>query len=215
MDFEVVACDFDGTLTPAEVIDRLAVAHGVGEDVAAITEAAMAGTIPYPESLRTRVALLEGLDVETVDTVIDAIALRPGVASTIARLRADGVHVAVITGSFDRAVTRVLDRHGVGVDTIIANYLEVADGLLTGTVHGPLVDGSKGAALRDRLEAMGPEPAQVLVVGDGANDVAMFDVAGLAVCIDPARAVEPHCDRVIDAFPDVLAYVDGDAAGAA
>jgi phosphoserine phosphatase len=171
--------------------------------MARITERAMNDELDYAESLRRRVALLEGLAAESAEGAFGEVTLRPGAADVVAALREAGHHVAVLTGGFERGVEAALAAEGVGVDAVVANRLPVADGALTGAVEGPLVEGTKDDALRDLASEVGVPVAETVAVGDGANDLPMLEVAGLAVGYDPKPAVEPACDTVVTSMAEL------------
>ena len=220
----VVAFDFDGTLSDSEMTVLLgeqcdtvehcstsdrATRGSVADRMDGITERAMNDEIAYAESLRRRCALLDGLADADARAAFDQVRLRPGAAAIIRDLRAAGVHVAVLTGGFERGVEAALDAADVDVDTIVANRLPVADGALTGEVEGPLIEGTKDDALAVLAAALDEELVDTVAVGDGANDLPMLDVAGLAVGFAPKPAVEPACDVVVgsvDAVRDVLGH---------
>ncbi|MFB6305275.1 MAG: phosphoserine phosphatase SerB [Haloferacaceae archaeon] len=202
----LVAFDFDGTLSDSEMTVLLGERRGVADEMASITERAMNDEIGYAESLRRRASLLEGLDVDDAEAAFDEVVLRPGAADLVDRLNRAGHHTAILTGGFERGVERALEREGVTVDTIVANRLPVADGTLTGTVEGPLIEGTKDDALADLADAVGVPMAETVAVGDGANDLPMLQVAGLAVGYLPKDAVRPSCDVVV-ARMDRLARV--------
>ncbi|MFC5277544.1 phosphoserine phosphatase SerB [Halorubrum rubrum] len=193
----LVAFDFDGTLSDSEMTVLLAERAGVADEVAEITERAMNDEISYAESLYSRAELLGGLDEDAAAAAFDAVRIRPGAARLIARLRADGHHVAVLTGGFERGVERALEREGVEVDTILANRLPIADGRLTGEAEGPLIEGTKDDALEGLAAELGVPMASTVAVGDGANDLPMLEVAGLSVGFVPKPAVRPACDAVV------------------
>ena len=220
----VVAFDFDGTLSDSEMTVLLgeqcdtveqsptsdsATRDSVADRMDEITERAMNDEIAYAESLRRRCALLDGLADADARAAFDQVRLRPGAAAIIRDLRAAGVHVAVLTGGFERGVEAALDAADVDVDTIVANRLPVADGALTGEVEGPLIEGMKDDALAVLAAALDEELVDTVAVGDGATDLPMLDVAGLAVGFAPKPAVEPACDVVVgsvDAVRDVLGH---------
>ncbi|GAA0519948.1 phosphoserine phosphatase [Halorubrum aquaticum] len=193
----LIAFDFDGTLSDSEMTVLLAERAGVADEVAEITERAMNDEISYAESLYSRAELLGGLDEADANEAYDAVRLRPGAARLIARLRADGHHVAVLTGGFERGVERALEREGVEADTIVANRLPIANGRLTGEAEGPLIEGTKDDALADLAADLGVPMASTVAVGDGANDLPMLEVAGLSVGFVPKPAVRPVCDAVV------------------
>jgi phosphoserine phosphatase len=199
----LVAFDFDGTLSDSEMTVLLGERNGTAGDMAEITERAMNDEIEYAESLRRRCALLEGVPEEDARAAFGAVEVRPGAAGVIADLREAGVYVAVLTGGFERGVASALDRAGVGVDAVVANRLPVADGNLTGEVAGPLVEGTKDDALEVLAAAVGEDLADTVAVGDGANDLPMLAVAGLAVGFDPKPAVAPSCDSIVDSMAEL------------
>ena len=197
----LVAFDFDGTLSDSEMTVLLGERTGVADRMAEITKRAMNDELSYAESLRERASLLEGLPESEATTAFDGVRLRPGAADVIERLRAAGHHVAILTGGFERGVERALEREGVDVDTIVANRLPVRDGRLTGGVEGPLVVGTKDEALETLSSGLDAPLSRTIAVGDGANDLPMLEVAGLAVGYLPKEAVRPACDVVVESMP--------------
>jgi len=219
----VVAFDFDGTLSDSEMTVLLgercdtveqrstsdrATRGSAADRMDEITERAMNDEIAYAESLCQRCALLEGLANADAQVAFDQVRLRPGAAGIIHDLRAAGVHVAILTGGFERGVAAALDAAGVGVDTIVANRLPVVDGALTGDVEGPLIEGTKDDALAVLAAALDEDLADTVAVGDGANDLPMLAAAGLAVGFAPKPAVEPACDVVVDSMAQLRDVFD-------
>ncbi|WP_123535292.1 phosphoserine phosphatase SerB [Halosimplex salinum] len=206
----VVAFDFDGTLSDSEMTVLLGNRNGTAVDMAEITERAMNDEIEYAESLRQRCALLEDLPDEEAQAAFDQVELRPGAADVIAALREAGVYVAILTGGFERGVAAALETEGVEVDAIVANRLPVADGKLTGTVDGPLIEGTKDDALEVLTAVVGADRDDTIAVGDGANDLPMLQVAGLAVGFDPKPAVAPACDTIVETMADLQEVLEGE-----
>jgi len=204
----LVAFDFDGTLSDSEMTVLLGNQNGTADDMAAITEQAMNNEIEYAESLRKRCALLDGLPDENAQAAFDEVELRPGAGRVIQALREAGVYVAILTGGFDRGVAAALETEGVEVDAIVANRLPVADGELTGDVEGPLIEGTKDDALEVATAVVGEDRAQTVAVGDGANDLPMLEVAGLAIGFEPKPAVEPACDVTVSTMDELYDLLD-------
>jgi phosphoserine phosphatase len=194
---KLVAFDFDGTLSDSEMTVLLGEQEGVAAEMAEITERAMNDEIGYAESLRRRARLLEGLEEERAEEAFGHVRLRPGAADLVERLNDYGHHTAILTGGFERGVERALDREGASVDTIVANRLPVRGGRLTGDVEGPLVEGTKDRALERLAADVDVDLSRTVAVGDGANDLPMLEVAGLAVGFVPKDAVRPTCDVVV------------------
>jgi len=199
----LVAFDFDGTLSDSEMTVLLGEQCGVADDMAAITQRAMNDEIDYAESLRERCALLEGLDNDAALAAFDEVVLRPGAADVIRALNEAGVHTAILTGGFERGVEAALEREGVTVDDVVANRLPVADGALTGDVEGPLIEGTKDDALANLAATQAVPMAETVAVGDGANDLPMLEVAGLAVGFEPKPNVEPAADVVLETMQEL------------
>ncbi|MFC7135915.1 phosphoserine phosphatase SerB [Halobaculum litoreum] len=196
----LVAFDFDGTLSDSEMTVLLGERCGVADEMADITARAMNDELSYAESLRQRAALLEHLEEEEAQVAWDRVELREGAAAVIERLRDRGHYVAVFTGGFERGVAAALEKAGVEVDEIVANRLPVEGGRLTGEVAGPLVEGTKDEQLERVADEQGVPMSRTVAVGDGANDLPMLEVAGLAVGYEPKPAVEPACDVVVESM---------------
>jgi phosphoserine phosphatase len=199
----LVAFDFDGTLSDSEMTVLLGEQCGVADQMDEITERAMNDELEYAESLRKRCELLAGLPMENADDAFDDVVLRPGAADVIRALNEAGVHTAILTGGFQRGVERALEAEGVTVDTIVANSLPAADGELTGAVEGPLIEGTKDDALANLAETVGVDMDETIAVGDGANDLPMLDVAGLAVGFEPKPNVAPSCEVIVETMDDL------------
>ncbi|XVH32832.1 phosphoserine phosphatase SerB [Haloferacaceae archaeon DSL9] len=193
----LIAFDFDGTLSDSEMTVLLGERMDVAERMAEITERAMNDEISYAESLRSRASLLDGLEAGLAEEAYGEVALRPGAAELIQRLREAGHYVAVLTGGFERGVERALEAEGVEVDAIVSNRLPVSGGRLTGGVEGSLIEGTKDTELERLAAAVGVSMEDTVAVGDGANDLPMLEVAGLAVGFVPKDAVRPSCDVVV------------------
>ena len=180
-DFGLVVMDMDSTLINIECIDEIADMQGLKPQVAAITEAAMRGEIDFAESLRRRVALLQGLDASALQRVYDErLQLNPGAEIMLAELKKHGIKTMLVSGGFTFFTERLKAR--VGLDFAHANTLEIVNGKLTGQVLGDIVDAQAKAdwLLRIRDE-LGLRPEQVIAMGDGANDLKMMAQAGISI----------------------------------
>ncbi|MEZ3142420.1 phosphoserine phosphatase SerB [Halobaculum sp. MBLA0143] len=207
----LIAFDFDGTLSDSEMTVLLGERAGVADEMARITERAMNDEIGYAESLRDRADLLADLSDAEAAAAFDEVRLRPGAGAVIDDLRAAGHHVAILTGGFDRGVAAALSAADTAVDTVVANELPVADEALTGEVTGPLIEGTKDDALASLAADLGTTVDEAVAVGDGANDLPMLEVAGLAVGYDPKPAVAPACDTVVTDVDELAATLRGEA----
>ena len=180
--FKVIAFDMDSTLINIECIDEIADAAGRKAEVAAITEAAMRGEITdFKESLRRRLALLQGVPVEALQQVYEQrLRLNPGARELMAAARAAGLRTLLVSGGFPYFADRVQQR--LGMDVARSNELEIDHGRLTGRVVGDIVDGEeKRRQLLALCERVGCSPLEAIAVGDGANDLPMMSAAGLSV----------------------------------
>lgn len=176
----LVVMDMDSTLIRIEVIDELARAHGVYDEVAAITKAAMRGNLPYEESLQQRVKLLAGMPLEQVTRIATDAPITEGAEELLRVLRGLGLKTAVISGGFSIAADAL--RLRLGLDYAYSNQLEVKGGKLSGRVLDPIVGPQRKADLLDAIaQREGIALEQTIAVGDGANDLLMLEKAGLGI----------------------------------
>jgi phosphoserine phosphatase len=193
----LVVLDVDSTLIENEVIEMLADCAGRHTEVAVITERAMHGELDFAESLRARVALLEGLSTDCYREIGEQIVVTEGVPVMIAGLHGQGSLVGVVSGGFHELLDPLAER--LGLDHWRANRLHSADGRLTGAVSGPIVDPqSKANALIEWADARGIPLSRSVAVGDGANDLRMMEVAGLSVAFDAKPVVRAQADVIMD-----------------
>lgn len=204
----LVVMDMDSTLITIEVIDELARMHGVGDEVAAITERAMRGELDFEQSLRARVARLKGLPAAALEALAGRLALSEGVERLVETLHAHGVAFAIASGGFTFAASALQAR--LGLAHAHANALEVVDGALSGGVLGAVVTAERKAAIVTELaEAVGARPAETVAIGDGANDRLMLARAGFGVAFRAKPALAAVADATIDhgGLDRVLAFV--------
>ncbi len=178
--------DFDSTLMDGETIDFLAKELGFEKKVAAVTERAMAGELDFFDSLVERVALLKGLDVGKVNKICQKLPLMPGAKEAVRELKAMGYKVVCFSGGF-RNATEPLGRE-LGIDADFSNYLHEKEGKLTGLVGGEMMfSDSKGKMVQRLQKLLGIDAEDTVVVGDGANDISMFQYAktSIAFCAKP------------------------------
>ena len=185
-DYRLIAFDMDSTLINIECVDEIADAAGRKAEVAAITEAAMRGEIAdYKESLRQRVALLQGVTVAHLAEVYSQrLQLNLGAETLVAACKKAGLKVLLVSGGFTFFTDRIRDR--LGIDFARSNVLEIQEEVLTGRMvnqpWGDICDGNeKRRTLLEVASLLGIDMAQTIAVGDGANDLPMMGVAGLSV----------------------------------
>jgi len=203
VDYRLMAFDMDSTLITIECVDEIAAAAGRKAQVAAITEAAMQGHISdYKESLRQRVALLEGIRVEDLERVrSQRLQLSPGAHTLISAAKAAGLTTLLVSGGFTYFSDRV--KTALGIDFARANVLEIAHGQLTGRMvdqpWGDICDGAeKRRTLLELASLMGIAPQQAIAVGDGANDLPMMSAVGLSVAFHAKPAVRERAHIAIN-----------------
>ncbi|MPQ86901.1 phosphoserine phosphatase SerB [Pseudomonas sp. MAFF 730085] len=188
--------DMDSTLIEAEVIDELAKAAGVGEQVSAITERAMAGELDFRASFKERLALLKGLDVSVLDSIGASLRLTEGAETLFAELKRLGYKTAILSGGFTYFAKQLQVK--LGIDYVFANELEVVDGKVTGVAVEPIVDAQRKAdLLRELAHKEGLQLEQTIAVGDGANDLPMLAIAGLGVAFRAKPLVRQSAKQAI------------------
>ena len=185
-DFKLIAFDMDSTLINIECIDEIADMVSLKAEVAAITEATMRGDITdFKTSLRRRVALLKGVDVQAMQRVYtERLQLNPGAAELVAACKKAGMKTLLVSGGFTFFANRVAER--LGIDYTKSNELAIDEGVLTGGLvnqtWGDICDGEeKRKTLLETCALLGISPSQSIAMGDGANDLPMMGAAGLSV----------------------------------
>jgi phosphoserine phosphatase len=206
-DLGLLAMDMDSTLITIECIDELGAMAGRGAEIAAITEAAMRGEIAdYQESLRRRVALLEGTKESVLEDVYrQKLRLTAGAEELLASCRKHGVKTLLVSGGFTYFVERVQQR--LGIDYAICNRLEIRDGKLTGALLGDIVDAqAKAAKFGSLLESLKIGKQRSVAIGDGANDLKMMARAGLSIAFHakPVVRAQASCSLTYSGLDGVL-----------
>jgi len=206
----LVVMDVDSTLIQDEAIELVAAEAGSLPEVARITDSAMAGEINFNDSLEERVATLAGVDTEAFGRITQRIRLTPGARTFIRTLKGLGYKTAIVSGGFT-FVTDYLAEH-LGIDYSFANTLEVsAEDKLTGRTTGAVVDqAGKATILRHLAEIENIPVDQVVAVGDGANDLAMLDAAGLGIAFNARAVVQRAADTALNVpYLDAILFVLG------
>jgi phosphoserine phosphatase len=205
----LVVMDVDSTLIQNEVIDLLAAEAGCLDEVKRLTDSAMAGEIEFETSLRQRVELLAGLDVDAVDRAWANLEYTPGSRTFIRTLRRLGYSTAIVSGGFTCFTERIAE--DLGIDAAFANELEVRRGQFTGRIIGQVVDRARKADLLVEIAEKNSVPIeQTVAVGDGANDLDMLDLAGLGIAFNAKPVVEAAADTAITVpYLDAILFLLG------
>ncbi len=203
---KMLLADMDSTMIQQECLDELADEAGFGAHVAAITARAMNGELAFEDAINARVALLENLPETVIDKVLETrITATPGARQLVATMRRNGAYAALVSGGFTEFTESVA--RGLGFDENRANTLEIRDGVLTGKVIPPILGReAKVEALTEITTRLGITAADVLAVGDGANDLGMLQRAGTGVALHAKPAVAEACDIKIN-FGDLSALL--------
>ena len=192
----LICFDMDSTLIETEVIDELAIRAGVGDQVKAITEAAMRGEIDFCESFRQRCALLKGLDVSVMQEIAENLPITEGVDRLMRILKKVGFKIAILSGGFTYFGNYLKQKYNI--DYVYANELEVENGKLTGRHVGDIVDGKRKAELlRLIAQVENVDIRQTVAVGAGANDLPMISIAGLGIAFHAKPKVKATAKQSI------------------
>jgi phosphoserine phosphatase len=187
--------DMESTIIGCECLDELADFAGLKEPVSAITERAMRGEIAFEGALRERVAMLKGLSVTALEQAYaERVRLNPGARTLVRTMAASGARCVLVSGGFTFFTSRVAEAAGFHANR--ANTLIEVGDALAGTVGDPILGReAKLAALQEEAQALGAQPTDALAIGDGANDLAMIEAAGLGVAYraKPVVAAQAHC----------------------
>lgn len=192
----LLVMDMDSTAIAIECIDEIAKLAGTGDEVAAVTAAAMRGELDFAQSLRQRVATLKGAPETILAEVLSQLPLMPGLAELVAELRSRHWLVAIASGGFTY-FTEALKQQ-LGLTATYANQLEIIDGQLTGQVRGEIVDAAvKAAVVRELAQERHIAPTQTVAIGDGANDLPMLAQAALGVAFHAKPLVQAKARHAI------------------
>ena len=192
----LICFDMDSTLIETEGIDELAIRAGVGDQVKAITEAAMRGEIDFCESFRQRCALLKGLDVSVMQEIAENLPITEGVDRLMRILKKVGFKIAILSGGFTYFGNFLKQKYNI--DYVYATELEIENGKLTGNHVGDIVDGKRKAELlRLIAQVENVDIRQTVAVGDGANDLPMISIAGLGIAFHAKPKVKATAKQSI------------------
>ena len=201
----LLVMDMDSTAIQIECIDEIAKLAGVGELVSAITESAMRGELDFEQSLRRRVATLKGAPESILQQVRENLPLMPGLVETIQTLQKYGWKTAIASGGFTYFADYL--KALLQLDFAASNQFDIEDGKLTGLVKGDVVDAQyKAKTLQHLLEEYGIDSQHSIAIGDGANDLAMMNVAGLGVAFHAKPKVQQQAQIVVN-FADLTALL--------
>ena len=205
----LIAFDMDSTLIQAEIIDELARMKGVGEEVSRVTEAAMRGEIDFKQSFTRRLSLLRGLPEQRVYELLERVPMTDGAERLIRTLKAQGYKTAILSGGFTFFGRHLQQR--LGIDYLHANELEMNDGIVTGNVIPPIMDGQRKAEMLKKIAEEQDIPLeQAIAVGDGANDLPMLNLAGMGIAFRAKPVVRQNAQHAISSLGlDAILYLLG------
>jgi phosphoserine phosphatase len=193
---KLIVFDMDSTLVDEETIDEIAKIAGVGEQVKKITARAMNGEIDFVEAVRERVKLLKGLEVKHLEEIAKNMHLTPGAEELTRSLKSMGYKIALISGGFTYFTDRLKEK--LGLDYAFGNKLIIKNGVLTGEVEEPIIDGEKKADIIHWIsEIEGISRDEIVAVGDGANDQFMLGKVGLGIAFNAKQVLKQVADGVI------------------
>lgn len=196
----LVIFDMDSTLITAEVIDEMALKHGVGEKVKLITARAMNGELNFDQSLQERVSLLKGFQRQKMEDIVKNLRFTPGTENFLNQLRSLGIKTAIASGGFEYFARFV--QKELKMDYVFANNLDFDSDKLTGKIQGPIVNAQKKESIvTDLAESHNLSLNEIVAIGDGANDIPMLLKAGLGIAIHAKEKVQKSAHYRINFGP--------------
>lgn len=188
--------DMDSTIVTTETLDELAILAGVGDEVAAMTQKTMNGSMDFFDAIRARVALIKGLPEAKLKEILDNTPLSPGAEITLQVMKRKGVHSSLVSSGFTYFTAGIAAR--CGFDDHFGNVLEIENGALNGKVTEPILDkAAKLATVKAKAMEFGCDLNQTLAVGDGSNDIPMLQAAGIGIGYKPRPLVAETIDNLI------------------
>ncbi len=177
---KLLVADMESTIIGQEMIDELALRHGIGDEIALITEKSMRGELNFEQSLRERVALLKGIEAKELEAISSLMVLNSGADTLVKTMRKHGAYTALVSGGFTYFTSQIRDICDFNEDR--ANILEIQSGLLSGSVGEPILGReAKLEATKELIKQLGITLSDVCAVGDGANDLDMLSAVGMGV----------------------------------
>lgn len=193
---KLIAFDLDNVLIDGEAIDEIGKIAGTQKEIAEITQKAMEGKLDFETAIKERVTLLKGTSIEDIKKVIQDIPLMNGAKEAISELKKRGYKIATITGSFEVVASRMKEE--LDLDYAFSNSLIHEEGILTGEVSGPLINGSKVEVLNDIIKMENISPDECAAVGDGANDISMLEMVKIGIAFNAKPILRDIADVVIE-----------------
>ncbi len=203
---KLAAFDFDSTLIDGETLEFLAREIGIEQEIKEITDSAMRGELDFFESLQRRVSLLKGLSVDKVNRICENLPVMNGALETINELHKLGYKVICFSGGFQNATVPFAKK--ANLDAEFSNILHSKEGILTGSVGGGLLfNDSKGELLKRIQAIMDVSKDETIAIGDGANDLSMFQYAGKRIAFCARPVLKKQADVIID-YKDLTFILD-------
>jgi len=206
---KLILFDLDSTLIENETIDEFAKIAGAENEVKKITKEAMDGKLNFEQSLKKRVALIKGAPTNKIKEAVSTLTLTEGAEETIKELKNRGYIVGVVSGGFTVATDKIKEL--LGMDYAYSNNLIEKDGKLTGEVNGVMMkEDAKGKMLQKIAKKENIDLKDTVVVGDGANDISMFKVAGFKIAFCAKDILKKNADVCIEKrdLREILKYVE-------
>jgi phosphoserine phosphatase len=211
---KLLVADMDSTMITVECIDELADYAGIKAEIAEVTERAMRGELDFADALKSRVALLKGMEDRIIDVCrAERVVIMPGAKALVQTMGSLGAKTVLVSGGFTRFAEPVGEEIGFG--RVVANVLDIAGERLTGTVQFPIVDAmTKRTELEQAAAEHGIAREFTMAVGDGANDILMMEAAGLGVAYHAKQKARDAADaEIVYGDLSVLLYAQGIARG--
>jgi len=186
--------DTEGVLIDGEFLPELAKVVGKEEEIWEITKKGISGEIEWEKGLIERINELKGVSYDDCKRVSDDMPIMEGAKETFDELRKLGFKTLTVSGGPDILIDRIKEE--LQIDYAFSNKLIFGDEKLQGV--DVIVGSDKTIPIKDTIKMMKKQKEDIVITVDGANDIKLFDVAGLRISFNGTELINEKSDSIVN-----------------